>query len=100
MDQAQDAIKDLEALKRLEKNRDFKRLITEGYFREEASRLVLMLPDPNMQEPAMQKSMQEGIIACGQFRQYLGTKYQIGNAAVRSLAADEVTRETLLAEEA
>lgn len=100
IEQASESVKDLEALKRLEKNRDFKRLISDGYFKDEASRAVLMLADPSMQEPERQRSLHNSIIACGEFRQYLGTKYQLGNIAIRSLAADELTREQLLAEEA
>lgn len=43
------------ALQRLEKNRDFKRLFVEGYLREEAIRLVHIRGDHNMQDEVSQK---------------------------------------------
>lgn len=100
IEQAQEAIKNMDALKQLEKHKAFKRIISEGFFKDEASRMVLLKADPSMASPEMQESLDNGIIACGHFRQYLSGIYQLGNAAVRSLAADEVTREELLAEEA
>lgn len=42
MEQAKELVKSGERLERLTKNRDFKALITDGYFTEEAKRLVLL----------------------------------------------------------
>lgn len=47
------------ALQRLEKNRDFKRVFAEGYLREEAVRLVHLRGDPNMQTDEMRKSIDQ-----------------------------------------
>ena len=43
-----EAQKDAEALKRLEKNRDFKRLILDGFLEKEAVRLVKLKQDPGI----------------------------------------------------
>ena len=99
IEQAQEAIALLNALKRLENNKDFTLLISTGYFRDEASRAVLMLADPSMQTDESQKLLHNTINACGHFRQYLGNTFQLGSIAERSLAADELTRTELLAEE-
>lgn len=45
------------ALQRLEKNRDFKRVFIEGYLREEAVRLVHLRGNPNMQTEDMQTAI-------------------------------------------
>ena len=45
---AKETVKLGEALLRLEKNRDFNKLIGERYFQQEASRLVGLLADPEI----------------------------------------------------
>ena len=99
IEQTKEAIAMLDALKALEKNKHFKKLISEGYFRDEASRLVLLKADPSMASPEHQKLLEDSIIACGHFRQYLSSVYQLGNMAAQALLSDEATREELLAGE-
>ncbi len=46
-----------ECLKRLSKNRDFKKLIEQCYFKDEAHRLVMIKASPNCQDEAVQKDI-------------------------------------------
>lgn len=88
-----------EALHNLLDNKDFKAVIEEGYFEKEASRVVLLKSDPEMQDEKSQKQLDHTIIAIGSLRQYFRTIMQLGYMAERSIADDEATREDLLAEE-
>lgn len=40
-----------DAIRRLEKNRDFQRVFGDVYMKEEATRLTLLTADPNLDEP-------------------------------------------------
>jgi len=88
----------MEALLRLIDNKDFKTVIDEGYFKEEAARVVILKADPEMQEAKYQDQLDKSIIAIGHLRQYLRTVMQMGRMAERSIKDDEQTREELLAE--
>lgn len=88
----------MEALLRLIDNKDFKAIIDEGYFQEEAARVVLLKSEPEMQKPDMQDQLDKSIIAIGTLRQYFRTIMQIGRMAERSIKDDERTREELLSE--
>lgn len=83
----------------LSKNRDFIDVIEKGYFEEEASRLVLLKADPNLQKPEDQASIIRAIDAIGNFRQYLGSVIQIGRMMEKSLADDTETKYQLQQEE-
>jgi hypothetical protein len=98
IEQAKGMIAKLEAAQRLITNKDFTLLVDEGYFRDEASRLVLLKSDPSMQGDNEQREIDNGILAIGGFRKYISTVFQMGNTAMRTLADDENTREDLLNE--
>ena len=87
-----------DALNRLRNNRDFKKVIQEGYFEQEAIRLVHLMSDSNMQTPEMQTSIHKQMIAIGGFRDYLDTLFIRADMARRSVAADENTRDEIMAE--
>jgi len=99
IDQARNQINNMEAFHRLAQNTDFKTVIEKGYFEKEASRLVLLKADSNLQEDVHQKAIMYSIDAIGHFRQYLMTINQLGQMATKALADDEATREALLAED-
>ena len=98
--QAQKIVDLGDSLERLRNNKDFKKLISEGYFEKEAVRLVHLLSDTNMQSLEAQQSIQKQMIGVGMFHQYLQTIAIQAQMANRGLAADEQTRAELLAEEA
>ena len=86
------------ALERLQNNRDFKKVITEGYFRDEAVRLVHLKGDANMQTPEHQANIVRALDSIGQLSQYFSTVTLLASRAVLSIAADEETRDEILAD--
>jgi len=98
IDVARKDVEKMDGLLRLIKNKDFQSLIDEGYFINEASRLVILRADPAMQEPSLQETINNGITAVGHFRQYLNTVMQIGRMAESGIKEDESTRQELLEE--
>ena len=56
---------------RLSVNPDFKTLIMEGYFKEEAARLAGLLADPSMADDINQREINSQLKALGHLRQYL-----------------------------
>ena len=85
-----------EALTRLGSNRDFRKVIEEGYFEKEAVRLVHLKADPNMQTAEYQAKIVKDIDAIGSLSQFFVTIKQMANIASRALVADEETRSELL----
>ena len=88
------------ALQRLESNRDFNLVITEGYLKKEAIRLVHLKADPAFDTPARQAAVMTQIDAIGGLLQYFRTVSFNASIAAKSIAAGEAEREELIAEEA
>lgn len=86
-------------LERLQSNRDFQKVIAEGYFRQEAIRLVHLKADPSMQSPASQQSIISQMDAIGALTQYFQTVFHTASIAAKAIAADEETRDEILAED-
>lgn len=84
------------ALARLQSNRDFKKVIETGYFKDEAVRLVHLLSDPNMQTPEKQQAILSDIRAVGALKNYLGTVSFLANVAKKSIAFSEEVRDELI----
>jgi hypothetical protein len=99
IEEAKAKVELMEALDSLGNNSNFKKVILDGYFKNEASRLVLLKAVPSMQSEAQQLSISKSIDAIGHLRQYFSTVYQLGNMAKQSIVEDEATREELLSEE-
>lgn len=85
-------------LTRLESNRDFKKLIADGYLKDEAVRLVHLKADPSMQTPDRQAAIDRDISGIGALLQYFRTVDFMAGQAIKSIEADEATREEVLAE--
>lgn len=88
-----------DSLLRLGSNRDFKKIILEGYFEREAVRLVHLKADPAMQTPDKQASIVAQIDAIGALSTYFRTLDFNARQARKAIAADEQTIEELAAEE-
>jgi hypothetical protein len=97
--QAQKQVNKMNSIFNLSKNRDFIEVIEKGYFEEEASRLVLLKADPNLQKPEDQASIIRSIDAIGHFRQFLGTTISIGRMMEKSLSDDVQTKHELMSED-
>lgn len=89
----------MEACGRLSKNRDFKKLIDEGYLKDEAVALVHRKGDFSMAEDHHQKYIIDAINSISFFRNYLTMTLRQGDAAKQSLKAHEETREAILADD-
>jgi hypothetical protein len=87
------------ALDRLFSNRDFKQVILDGYFREEAIRLVHLKADPNFQTAERQAEIVGDLDAIGKLNRFFVTTHQLAAQAVKSVESDEAMLEELLAEE-
>lgn len=87
------------SLQRLMGNRDFKRVILEGFFKEEAIRLVHLKADPSFQTADRQHSIVQQMDAIGSLSGYLSTVLLKASQAAKSIELDETTRDEMLAEE-
>ena len=95
--QAKKTIDLMDSLKRLTNNKDFIKIITEGYFETEASRLVLLKATDEVADEANQIGILKSIDSIGFLRMYLSRIMQFGMMAERALKSDEETREEILA---
>lgn len=96
--QAQKLVDLGDALERLRSNRDFKKIVLEGYFEKEAIRLVHLRSDANMQNVDSQKAINVQIDSIGTLAQYFQTLSIQAQMAGRGMVADEQTRAELIAE--
>lgn len=87
------------AVARLRANKDFKKVVLEGYFEQEAIRLVHLKADPHTQDPDVQRSIVAAMDSIGAFSQFLRAAERMGDLAGKSIAADEAELTELQAEE-
>ena len=100
IEQAKANIERMNKLEKLKNNPEFEELVLKGYFEQEASRLVLLKADHNVQGDTEQKQIEKMIDAIGYLRQYFNTIYQFGAMAQNALEQHEATREEILQEDA
>ena len=98
IEEAKKKIARKDALVRLENNPDFNELVQKGFLESHAIRQVMLKAHPGMQSEAAQKMLDAQICAIGQLKQFFIAIYTDGCNAEDALAADELTREELLAE--
>ena len=82
---AKDKIAMVDALIRLRKNKDFKRVFIDGFSGTEAIRVVKALADPACQDPSTQALLQARISAVGVIEQYMIAIERIGEMSRRAL---------------
>lgn len=85
-----DALK-LEALARLQSNKDYQLLIGTGYFKDEAARAVEQRAEPEMQ--GKEKVVDDVIVGIGQFHQYIKLIQMRGHKANADIARYKVAQE-------
>lgn len=73
-----------DALRRLESNRDFQQVILQGFFVDEAARLVGLTAEPNLPDKA-RDAVWHNIRAIGELRQYFIAKHNLGEMARKSI---------------
>lgn len=96
--QAQKAIDLGDALERLKSNRDFKKIVSEGFFEQEAIRLVHLKSSPSMQSAESQKSIEQQMFSIGSLDQYFRMITVQAEMARKSIKFDEQVREELIEE--
>jgi hypothetical protein len=82
---AQELVKKGDALDRLSNNQDFRDIISQGYFQDEAVRLVHLKCAPSMQNPPMQASVLTCIDGIGNLSQYFSkiiTQAEMARASI------------------
>jgi len=99
IEQARETVSKKDALMRLMDNADYKVVFTEGYFKEEAARLVQLRGDPEFDDIKAQQSIEKSIIGVGSTYNYLHTIIQLGRMAEKAMIAAEVERELMAEEE-
>ena len=100
INQAKEKIAFKDALEKLESNGNFKKIVLEGYFKDEAIRLVHLKNDPSANNPAIQEKIMKNIDAIGVFRQYLLNIQHTGIMAQKAIIEAEETKNEIYIEEA
>ncbi len=81
---------------KLSSNREFKKLITEGYFEKEAARLTALLTDPNVSQ--YKDDIITSLEGISSLQLYMRTIVQIGQAAENEIAESRTMLDDLLEE--
>lgn len=89
IDDCKKAIAEMEALDRLMVNRDFKEIILEGLFKDEAARLVGLKAAAGTQSEQHQTFIMKSIDMIGSLQQYFNGIRQIGLTSQQSLRESE-----------
>jgi hypothetical protein len=83
------------SLERLINNRDFKKVIVEGYLEKEAIRLVHLKADPSQQSVVSQASIVKQLDSIGSLKEHLRDVFIQADMALKSIASDEEMREVM-----
>lgn len=97
IEEAKRIVGDRDAVKKLFGNREFKRIFVDGYFKDEALRLVGISADPTMD--AKREAIQEEIRGISLVNQYLQNIIRFGDIAQDSLSEAYETLEEVRQEE-
>lgn len=84
-----------EAVERLMRNRDFKKVILDEYFEKNAIRLVMLKGNPNADEPSVQAGILKQMDGIGGLREFLAQLRRAADMAEKSIADLEEDRATL-----
>ena len=98
MQEAKKHVERRAAVDRLRNNPDWKLVVEQGYFENEAIRLVLLKADVSMQGDKEQGDIIRQIDSIGSFREYLRAIYLQANMADKALQDSEQTLEELAQE--
>ncbi len=88
-----------ELVTKLESNPEFIELVLEGYFKNDASRLVMLKADANFQSPEKQYKLDKDIMGISVFGEYLRTQKVMGDMAKESMKEYEISQVAILQEE-
>ena len=95
--EAQEVVELGEALNRLADNRDFKKVIKEAYFRDQAVQLVQAKASPSMQRPEVQAAINKAIDGIGELYQFFNKVTSQAEMARAAIVSSEEAIEELVA---
>lgn len=78
-----------EALLRLHENRDFQKVILQGYFNAKAVDGVSLLATDYIKQNGLRAEVMEQLIAISQLQDYFNTIINLGPSTIEELEADE-----------
>lgn len=79
------------ALERLAKNRDFKKIIMDGYLKDEVVRTMTLKAHPMWDHPVKQERLNRALDGASFLQAYLGQIEQEAEVYARAIAEDEAT---------
>ena len=88
-----------DALLALQKNKNFLKVINEGYLVQEAARKAKALAVPALQDKEQQQEIVNALQGIGHFNQYLHRIMQAGNQAAKNIQDNENYRSQVLSGE-
>jgi hypothetical protein len=88
-----------DAVRRLCKNKDFKKVFLDHFLGTEVARTVKLMASPSAQNPAYQEALQKMLIAVGQVDQFMRMTLTLGDMAAQGIVDDEAELQAILAEE-
>lgn len=97
IEEAQKMVERKERALRLADNPDFKSLILDGYFKDEAIRLTHLLSDPNA--VAHRPQITESMVSIGSLKRYLHAIVQMGAMAEQEISEARETLDEIRGEE-
>lgn len=97
---AKETLETGKALARLLTNPDFKKVVIEGYLKDEAIRLVHLRGDPQLQDSLQQAGILRDIDGVGSFKTFLDVAAFKGRDAERFIADAEAQKQEIEEEEA
>ena len=95
IEDAEKRVRLAELVREMEANAGFKELILEGYFKENASRLVMLKADKEFQTEDKQNAIDKDILGISVLGEFLRNLKIIGDMAKESLTDHEATRESI-----
>ena len=98
IDEAKETVEIMNALERLQNNPDFKKIIADGYFKEEAYRLVGLKASPAMQAPERQAAMLKAIDGIGSLQQHFQMIWVMGDQANQLIQQADIALEEMALE--
>ena len=100
IDQARSVIERKNTAMKMIESPAFKEIIEEGYFREEAARLVGLMADPEFASEDKQEEIRNDMMGISALRFYIVNLLRMGSQMEQSLAASEEALDELREEEA
>lgn len=88
-----------EAIRRLEANKDFQKVVHEGYYKEEASRLALFSASPAIDDKTRADALRS-VQAIGEFHGYLRSQLMLAEQMEYAIEQSSETLDELRAEDA